>query len=133
MLWQQAITYVLHLAMTGINTCSRLLIWRVIKAISCLPQHRNSLIIWRFPLGHMTKPEVRELADQFGLEIASKPDSQDICFVPDGDYARVIGKLRPDAAQSGDIVHLDGRVLGQHDGIINFTIGQRRGLGVANR
>ncbi|MGI9372513.1 MAG: tRNA 2-thiouridine(34) synthase MnmA, partial [Hyphomicrobiales bacterium] len=72
----------------------------------------------RFPLGAMTKPQVRELAEQFGLDIASKPDSQDICFVPDGDYARVITKLRPYAVQPGNVVHLDGRVLGKHEGII---------------
>jgi tRNA-specific 2-thiouridylase len=85
----------------------------------------------RFPLGEMTKPDVRALAQSYGLEISGKPDSQDICFVPDGDYASVITKLRPDAATPGDIVHVDGRVLGRHDGIIHYTIGQRRGLGVA--
>ena len=84
----------------------------------------------RFPLGHMKKEEVRALAEKYGLSVATKPDSQDICFVPNGDYASVIAKLRPEAHDPGDIVHLDGRVLGQHDGIINFTIGQRRGLGV---
>lgn len=85
----------------------------------------------RFPLGGMPKAEVRELARQFGLSVADKPDSQDICFVPNGNYAEVIKKLRPNAAEPGDIVHIDGRVLGQHDGIIHFTIGQRRGIGVA--
>ncbi|SHM32460.1 tRNA 2-thiouridine(34) synthase MnmA [Roseibium suaedae] len=85
----------------------------------------------RFPLGGMPKAEVRELARQFGLSVADKPDSQDICFVPNGNYADVIKKLRPNAAEPGEIVHIDGRVLGQHDGIIHFTIGQRRGIGVA--
>lgn len=84
----------------------------------------------RFPLGGMTKPETRALAARFGLEVADKPDSQDICFVPTGGYAEVVRKLRPGAIDAGDIVHVDGRVLGRHDGIINFTIGQRRGIGV---
>lgn len=84
----------------------------------------------RFPLGEMPKDEVRAHADRFELPVAAKPDSQDICFVPDGDYAAVVEKIRPGAIDPGDIVHLDGRVLGRHDGIINFTVGQRRGLGV---
>ncbi|MEO3433673.1 tRNA 2-thiouridine(34) synthase MnmA [Inquilinus sp. CAU 1745] len=84
----------------------------------------------RFPLGGMTKPETRALAARFGLEVADKPDSQDICFVPTGGYAEVVRKLRPGAIDAGDIVHVDGRVLGRHDGIINYTIGQRRGIGV---
>jgi tRNA-specific 2-thiouridylase len=85
----------------------------------------------RFPLGTLTKSETRAIASELGLEVANKPDSQDICFVPDGNYADLIRKLRPDAVAPGDIVHLDGRVLGHHDGIVNFTIGQRRGLGIA--
>ena len=85
----------------------------------------------RFPLGDLTKEETRELAERYGLAVAAKPDSQDICFVPDGKYADLILKLRPDAAQAGDIIHLDGRVLGQHEGIIHYTIGQRRGLRVS--
>jgi tRNA-uridine 2-sulfurtransferase len=85
----------------------------------------------RFPLGRLTKPETRALATELGLMVAEKPDSQDICFVPDGRYADLILKLRPDAADAGDIVHLDGRILGRHDGILHYTIGQRRGLGVA--
>jgi len=85
----------------------------------------------RFPLGGMPKAKVRELAAEFGLSVAAKPDSQDICFVPNGDYAEVIRKLRPNAAEPGEIVHMDGRVLGAHDGIIHYTIGQRRGLGIA--
>ncbi|MTI44731.1 tRNA (5-methylaminomethyl-2-thiouridylate)-methyltransferase [Roseibium hamelinense] len=85
----------------------------------------------RFPLGGMPKPEVRALAEKYGLSVANKPDSQDICFVPNGDYAEVIRKLRPNAAEPGDIVHMDGRILGQHEGIIHYTVGQRRGLGVA--
>jgi tRNA-specific 2-thiouridylase len=85
----------------------------------------------RFPLGGMTKPEVRELAREFGLAVADKQDSQDICFVPTGRYSDVIARLRPDAAEPGEIVHLDGRVLGSHAGILHYTVGQRRGLGIA--
>jgi tRNA-uridine 2-sulfurtransferase len=85
----------------------------------------------RFPLGDRTKAETRDLARHFGLAVADKEDSQDICFVPTGHYAAVIEQLRPGAAGPGDIVDLDGRVLGRHDGIIHFTVGQRRGLGVA--
>jgi tRNA-uridine 2-sulfurtransferase len=85
----------------------------------------------RFPLGGMTKPAVRELARELGLEIAEKHDSQDICFVPQGKYADVIRKMHPEAHAGGEIVHMDGRVLGQHEGIVNYTIGQRKGLGVA--
>ncbi len=86
----------------------------------------------RFPLGRLTKSETRRIAASLGLAVADKPDSQDICFVPEGRYADVILRLRPDAAEAGDIVHVDGRRLGRHDGIIHFTIGQRRGLGVAH-
>ncbi len=85
----------------------------------------------RFPLGHLPKSETREIARDLGLVIADKPDSQDICFVPQGKYTDIISKLQPDAASGGDIVHLDGRVLGRHEGIIHYTIGQRRGIGIA--
>ncbi len=85
----------------------------------------------RFPLGSFTKDETRDMARAMGLSIADKPDSQDICFVPDGNYVSVIERLRPEAGEPGDIVHEDGRVLGRHEGIIHFTIGQRRGIGVA--
>ncbi len=85
----------------------------------------------RFPLGAMPKAQVRELAHEMGLEIADKHDSQDICFVPEGKYADVIRKLNPKAEQKGEIVHFNGDVLGSHNGIINYTIGQRRGLGIA--
>ncbi len=85
----------------------------------------------RFPLGTLKKAETRELARRYGLSVANKSDSQDICFVPTGRYAQVIERLRPDAANPGEIVTLDGEVLGRHDGIINYTIGQRRGLGIA--
>lgn len=91
---------------------------------------QEQLDFLRFPLGGLYKSEVRELADAFGLVVADKPDSQDICFVPQGNYASVIERLRPGASEPGEIVHLDGRVLGRHDGIIHFTIGQRRGIGV---
>ncbi len=91
---------------------------------------RAQLDFLRFPLGGMDKRETRELGLKFGLHVAAKPDSQDICFVPDGDYARVIRGLRPEAARRGEIVHTDGRVLGHHEGVIHFTVGQRKGLGV---
>jgi tRNA-specific 2-thiouridylase len=94
---------------------------------------RAQLDLLRFPLGDRTKAETRELARQFGLGVADKHDSQDICFVPSGHYADVIERLRPGAAAPGEIVDLDGRVLGRHDGIIHFTVGQRRGLGIAAR
>jgi tRNA-uridine 2-sulfurtransferase len=92
---------------------------------------RDQLDFLRFPLGGMTKPDVRRVAAALGLQVAAKPDSQDICFVPQGNYAEVVQKLRPGAATPGNIVHLDGRVLGRHEGVIRFTIGQRRGIGVA--
>lgn len=85
----------------------------------------------RFPLGHLTKAETRAHAERMGLEIADKPDSQDICFVPNGSYADIIAKLRPEAAEPGQIVHVNGEVLGRHEGIIHYTVGQRRGLGIA--
>jgi tRNA-specific 2-thiouridylase len=91
----------------------------------------DQLDFLRFPLGHLpSKDDTRALAEKFGLTVAAKPDSQDICFVPNGDYASVIRKLRPEAAAPGEIVHADGRVLGQHGGVVNYTIGQRRGLGI---
>jgi len=91
----------------------------------------EQLAFLRFPLGGLaTKAETRALAARHGLAVADKPDSQDICFVPNGNYASVIEKLRPGAAEPGDIVHVDGRVLGTHPGVIHYTIGQRRGLGV---
>jgi tRNA-uridine 2-sulfurtransferase len=85
----------------------------------------------RFPLGDMTKPQTRELARQFGLSVADKQDSQDICFVPSGRYTEVIGRMKPGAMEPGEIVDLEGRVIGRHDGIVHFTVGQRRGLGIA--
>jgi len=92
---------------------------------------REQLDILRFPLGGRTKTETRDLAHRFGLAVADKHDSQDICFVPSGHYADVIERLRPGAAEAGDIVDFEGRVLGRHSGIIHFTVGQRRGLGIA--
>jgi tRNA-specific 2-thiouridylase len=85
----------------------------------------------RFPLGDMTKPQTRELAREFGLSVADKQDSQDICFVPSGRYTDVIERMKPNALEPGDIVNMDGRVIGHHEGIVHFTIGQRRGLGIA--
>ena len=87
----------------------------------------------RFPLGGLPKPMVREIAAELGLAVALKPDSQDICFVPDGDYAKIVRKLRPDADEGGDIVHVDGRVLGRHKGMIHFTVGQRKGLEIGGQ
>ena len=87
----------------------------------------------RFPLGHLPKSETRALAERFALPVAEKPDSQDICFVPGGDYASVVRKLRPEANQPGDIVDLAGKVIGRHDGIVRFTVGQRRGLALGGR
>jgi len=92
---------------------------------------REQLSFLRFPLGGLTKADTRALAAAMGLSVADKSDSQDICFVPAGHYTDVVEKLRPGAGEPGDIVHLDGRRLGRHSGIINFTIGQRRGIGVA--
>ncbi len=95
---------------------------------------QEQLDFLRFPLGHLaSKDETRSLAREFGLVVADKPDSQDICFVPNGSYASVIEKLRPGAAEPGEIVHLDGTVLGEHKGVIHYTIGQRRGLGIGGR
>jgi tRNA-specific 2-thiouridylase len=85
----------------------------------------------RFPLGGLPKPEVRRIAGEMGLAVAAKQDSQDICFVPHGKYSDIIARLRPGAATPGDIVHIDGRVLGRHEGILRYTVGQRRGIGVA--
>ena len=92
---------------------------------------REQLDILRFPLGEKTKAETRELARRFGLAVADKHDSQDICFVPSGRYTEVIERLMPGAAEPGEIVDVGGRVLGRHSGIIHFTVGQRRGLGIA--
>ena len=92
---------------------------------------RAQLDLLRFPLGERTKAETRDLARRFGLTVADKQDSQDICFVPSGHYAEMIERLRPGAAAPGDIIDLEGRVLGRHGGIIHFTVGQRRGLGIA--
>jgi tRNA-specific 2-thiouridylase len=90
---------------------------------------REQLAFLRFPLGGLgSKAETRALAARYGLAVADKPDSQDICFVPNGSYAAVIEKLRPGAAEPGDIVHLDGRRLGRHEGVIRYTVGQRRGI-----
>ncbi|WP_415289312.1 tRNA 2-thiouridine(34) synthase MnmA [Brevundimonas sp. S1H14] len=92
---------------------------------------QDQLDYLRFPLADLEKPQVRGVAASLGLRIASKPDSQDICFVPTGDYRTLIDRLRPQGREAGDIVHMDGRVLGRHSGITDYTIGQRRGLNVA--
>ena len=92
---------------------------------------RDQLDYLRFPLGGLPKPVVRQVAMELGLAVADKPDSQDICFVPEGRYTTIVDRLRPHGAVAGDIVHLDGRVLGRHEGITRYTVGQRRGLNVA--
>ena len=92
---------------------------------------KDQLDYLRFPLGEMPKDEVRRIARELGLVVADKPDSQDICFVPEGKYASVVERLRPGAAAPGEIVHADGAVMGRHQGVIHYTVGQRRGLGVA--
>jgi len=94
---------------------------------------RDQLNYLRFPLGGLLKDETREIAKQLNLNVADKPDSQDICFVPNGDYASIIQKFRPDSFQKGNIKNLDGKVIGVHDGIINFTIGQRKGIKVSDK
>ena len=94
---------------------------------------REQLNYLRFPLGSMLKNETREIAKKLGLNVADKPDSQDICFVPNGDYSSVIKKYRPDAYQKGNIKDINGKVIGVHEGVINFTIGQRRGIKVSDK
>ena len=92
---------------------------------------QEQLNFLRFPLGLMQKKETRKIASELKLNVADKPDSQDICFVPNGNYASVIKKYRPESFQKGDILDIEGNVVGKHDGIINFTIGQRKGIGIA--
>jgi tRNA-uridine 2-sulfurtransferase len=92
---------------------------------------REQLDFLRFPLGGMEKRDTRAIAEELGLAVASKPDSQDICFVPDGDYAKVVARVKPDAARPGEIVDQSGNVLGRHDGVIHFTVGQRKRLGLS--
>src|SRR5580700_2462609 len=92
---------------------------------------REQLQYLRFPLGGLEKPAVRRVAAELGLSVADKPDSQDICFVPEGRYTTIVDRLRPQGALAGDIVHLNGRVLGRHEGVTRYTVGQRRGLNVA--
>jgi tRNA-specific 2-thiouridylase len=91
---------------------------------------RPQLDFLRFPLGDLSKDETRSLAARYGLAVSDKPDSQDICFVPSGRYSDLVAKLRPEASLPGDIVHVDGTVLGRHEGVIHFTVGQRKGLGI---
>jgi tRNA-specific 2-thiouridylase len=94
---------------------------------------RDQLDYLRFPLGDMPKSETRKLAAEAGLVVADKPDSQDICFVPDGDYAGLVKRLRPETAAPGKIVDLNGRILGEHQGVVHFTIGQRRGIEIGGQ
>lgn len=92
---------------------------------------QDELNFLRFPLGGIPKAVTRQIAKDMGLEVAEKPDSQDICFVPTGNYSKIVEKLRPGAITPGEIIHMDGRILGKHEGIIHFTVGQRRGIGIA--
>ena len=94
---------------------------------------QRAIRLFRFPLGGMLKDKTREIAKELDLNVADKPDSQDICFVPNGDYASVIQKFRPDSFKKGNIKNLDGEVIGVHDGIINFTIGQRKGIKISSK
>lgn len=94
---------------------------------------QQQLDFLRFPLGAYSKAETRALAERYGLSVAAKPDSQDICFVPDGDYASVVKRLQPEAGEPGDIVDEQGRALGRHEGIVHYTVGQRRGLDLSAR
>jgi tRNA-specific 2-thiouridylase len=94
---------------------------------------REQLDFLRFPLGDLPKDEVRRIAAELGLEVAAKPDSQDICFVPDGNYAALVKRLRPETAAPGEIVDLEGNVLGQHPGVVHFTVGQRRGIEIGGQ
>jgi tRNA-uridine 2-sulfurtransferase len=94
---------------------------------------REQLDFLRFPLGDLPKDEVRRIAAELGLQVAAKPDSQDICFVPDGDYAGLVKRLRPETRAPGEIVDLDGRVLGRHEGVVHFTVGQRRGIEIGGQ
>lgn len=94
---------------------------------------QDQLEYLRFPLGDMPKTQVREIAEEMGLAVAFKPDSQDICFVPDGDYASVVRKLRPEADDDGEIVHLNGDIMGRHKGVIHYTVGQRKGLDIGGQ
>jgi tRNA-specific 2-thiouridylase len=94
---------------------------------------REQLEFLRFPLGGQTKDETRKIASEMGLNIAQKPDSQDICFVPNGDYRSVVEKIRPNSSKNGDLVDIEsGKVIGMHGGVLNFTLGQRRGLGISS-
>jgi tRNA-specific 2-thiouridylase len=94
---------------------------------------RDQLDFLRFPLGDLPKPEVRKIAAELGLEVAAKPDSQDICFVPDGDYAGLVKRIRPETEAEGEVVDVSGRVLGTHRGVIHFTVGQRRGIEIGGQ
>ena len=94
---------------------------------------QEQLNFLRFPLGKMKKNETRKIASKLNLNVADKPDSQDICFVPNSDYASVIRKYRPESFKEGDILDMEGKIIGKHDGIINFTIGQRKGIGIAHK
>ena len=94
---------------------------------------RDQLNFLRFPLGNLLKDETREIAKKLNLNVADKPDSQDICFVPNGDYSSVIKKFEPKAFVKGNIKNIEGKVIGVHDGIVNFTIGQRRGIKVSDK
>ena len=109
-------------------SCIAAPIRRATRATSCSARRPSSSTSCAFRSAHLPKSETRALAERFDLPVADKPDSQDICFVPNGDYAAVVQKLRPEANEPGEIVDMAGRVVGRHDGIVRFTVGQRRGL-----
>ena len=112
--------------------CIELKTIKEIKVIFYLAPHREQLDFLRFPLGEIDKSETRKIAERLNLNVATKPDSQDICFVPNGDYASVIKKFKPESFKPGKIYDLRGKQIGKHDGIINYTIGQRKGIKIAS-
>ena len=131
-LWRPAIMYAARMARTA-QEMHRAVDHTRDQSYFLFATTSAQLELLRFPLGARLKTETREIAARFDLQVAAKPDSQDICFVPNGSYARIVERLRPEAIQPGQIVDLEGNVLGEHDGIINFTIGQRRGLDIGGQ
>ena len=125
--------YVKNITLNNVNNMYRAIDENRDQSYFLFNTTREQLNFLRFPLGGMLKDKTREIAKELDLNVADKPDSQDICFVPNGDYASVIRKFRPDSFQKGNIKNLDGNVIGVHDGIINFTIGQRKGIKVSDK
>ena len=125
--------YVKNITLNNINNMYRAIDENRDQSYFLFNTTREQLDYLRFPLGGMLKDQTREIAKELDLNVADKPDSQDICFVPSGNYTSVIKKFRPDSFQKGNIKNLDGKVIGVHDGIINFTIGQRKGIKVSDK